>query len=340
VIGSRVGEYKIVEKVGQGGMGSVYKAVHSKLDQTVAIKVLSSEFSDNPSMRKRFINEARIQAKFSHPNVVNVLNFFEIENNAYLVMEFIEGDTLEKVLQRKGTLQIEEALNISYSVLNALMFMHSKGVVHRDIKPANIMFTRSNVVKVADFGIAKSVDEKTKHTKTGMLGSVMYLTPEQILGQQTSAATDIYSFGITLYKMLTGRTPFRSKSEFEIMKSHLEEDPVPPNEYNDYISKSLSKVILKSISKDPQKRYSSASEFSQKLRSSKNQSFRINLNFPNIGGIFDTFGLFLKRNFHVLIIIFFIIIVISIYKFFPTLSLTYLSIKEYFIKLYLKIFFS
>jgi len=339
VIGNSVGEYKIVEKVGQGGMGSVYRAVHSKLDQTVAIKVLSSEFSDNPSMRKRFINEARIQAKFSHPNVVNVLNFFEIDNKAYLVMEFVEGDTLEKMLQRKGILQIDEALNISYSVLNALMFMHSKGVIHRDIKPANIMFTKSKVVKVADFGIAKSVDEKTKHTKTGMLGSVMYLTPEQILGEQISASTDIYSFGITLYKMLTGRTPFTSKSEFEIMKSHLEQQPAQPNEYNDYISKSLSKVILKSISKDPKKRYSSASEFSQKLRSSKKENFRINLNFPNIGENVNSFGLFLKRNLHVFIIIFLIIMIFSVYKFSPTLSLTYLSIKEYFLKLYLNIFF-
>lgn len=340
MIGSSVGEYKIVEKVGQGGMGSVYRAVHTKLDQVVAIKILSSEFSDNPSMRKRFITEARIQAKFTHPNVVNVLNFFEIDNNAYLVMEFIEGETLEQRLQRKGILQIDDALNISHSVLNALMFMHSKGVIHRDIKPANIMFTKSNVVKVTDFGIAKSVDEKTKHTKTAMLGSVMYLTPEQILGEQTSAASDIYSFGITLYKMLTGRTPFSNKSEFEIMKSHVQESPVPPNEYNDYISKSLNKVILKSISKDPKKRYSSASVFSQKLRSAKKEKFRINLNFPNIGEIFDRFGYFLKRNLHVLVILLLIIIIISTYKFFPTLSLTYLSIKEYFIKLYLKIFFS
>ena len=246
---------------------------------------------------------------------------------------------MKKILQRRGILQVDEALNISYSVLNALMFMHSKGVIHRDIKPANIMFTKSNVVKVADFGIAKSVDEKTKHTKTGLLGSVMYLTPEQILGEQTSAATDIYSFGITLYRMLTGRTPFSSKSEFEIMKSHLEEDPLPPNEYNDYISKSLNKVILKSISKDPKNRYSSASEFSQKLRSAKKENFRINLNLPNVGDIFDTFGLFLKRNLGFFIIIFFIIIIISIYQFFPTLSLTYLSLKEYFIKLYLEIFF-
>ncbi|NIP38927.1 MAG: protein kinase, partial [Candidatus Dadabacteria bacterium] len=296
MIGINVGEYRIVEKVGQGGMGSVYKAVHTTLEQIVAIKVLSSEFSDNPSMRSRFINEARIQAKFKHPNVVNVLNFFEIDEKAFLVMEFIEGETLEKILQRKGKLQIEEALDISYSVLNALVFMHSKGVIHRDVKPANIMFTRDNVVKVADFGIAKSVNEKTKHTKTGLLGSVMYLTPEQILGEQTSAATDVYSFGITLYKMLTGRTPFSNKTEFEIMKSHLEEDPTSPNEYNDYISKSLNKVILKSIAKDPKDRFSSASEFSQKLRSSKKENFRLDINMPDLAPIFDSFGLFIKRN--------------------------------------------
>ena len=139
--------------------------------------------------------------------------------------------------------------------------------------------------------------------------------------------------------MLTGKTPFTSKSEFEIMKSHLEQQPTHPNEFNDYISKSLSKVILKSISKDPKKRYSSASEFSQKLRSSKKENFRINLNFPNIGDNVDSFALFLKRNLRVFIIIFLIIMIFSVYKFSPTLSLTYLSIKEYFLKMYLNIFF-
>lgn len=337
MIGTNVGEYRIVEKVGQGGMGSVYKAVHSKLDQVVAIKVLSSEFSDNPSMRSRFINEARIQAKFTHPNVVNVLNFFEIDEKAYLVMEFVEGETLEQKLERKGKLQIEEALDISYSVLNALMFMHSKGVIHRDIKPANIMFTKSGVVKVADFGIAKSVDEQTMQTKTGLLGSVMYLTPEQILGEKTSAATDIYSFGITLYKMLTGRTPFSNKSEFEIMKSHLEQIPEQPKHYNDYIPKSLNKVIIKSISKDPKDRFSSASEFSQKLRSAKADKININLNFPDVVYLIDKFGLFIFRNLKYMLILFTILIIITIYSFFPSLSLSYLSIKEYFMKLYLEL---
>ncbi len=139
--------------------------------------------------------------------------------------------------------------------------------------------------------------------------------------------------------MLTGRTPFKSNSEYEIMKSHLEEDPVPPRHYNSYISKSLSKVILKSLAKDPKKRFSSASEFAQKLRTSKKEDFRININFPNIFDIFDTFGMFLKRNMNIILVLFFIILLISLYKFFPTLSLTYLSLKEYFIKLYLEIFF-
>jgi len=155
----RLGEYSVIEKVGQGGMGEVYKAVHTKLGQTVAIKMLSSEYSENESMKKRFLNEARIQAKFTHPNVVNILNFFEESNRAYLVMEYINGETLESVLKRRGTLQLEEALEISYAVISALVFMHSKGVIHRDIKPSNIMFTEEGTVKVTDFGIAKSLNE-------------------------------------------------------------------------------------------------------------------------------------------------------------------------------------
>lgn len=289
MIGKLVADYNIIEKIGQGGMGEVYKAVHTKLDQTVAVKVLSSEYSLNPSMRKRFINEAKIQAKFSHPNMVNIFNLIEQDNNVFIVMEYINGGTLEGHLEQNGVLSQDESIKISLQVLSALQFMHSKGVVHRDIKPSNIMFTDTGVVKVTDFGIAKVMNEATKHTKTGMLGSVAYISPEQILGEKTSITTDIYSFGITLYKMVTGRAPFRGSSEYVVMQGHLKEKPISPIKFNNNISKSLNKIILKSISKDPEKRYSSVFDLIQSLKSVnnkdsifKNVSFYINDKIENV----------------------------------------------------------
>ena len=337
MIGDIVGDYKIIEKVGQGGMGEVYKALHTKLDRAVAIKVLSSEYTENASMRKRFLNEARLQAKFTHPNVVNILNFFEIQNRAFLVMEYIEGETLEDLLYTRGILPIEEALSISYSVLNALIFMHSKGVIHRDIKPSNIMFTRQGEVKVTDFGIAKSINDKIKYTKTGLLGSVIYVSPEQILGEDVSQCTDIYSFGITLYRMLTGKSPFKGETEYTILKSHLEDKPIPPNNYNSVISKSLNKMILKAISKDSNKRYSSALEFSQKLRSSNRDSKGMSINMPDLSGVFGYIGSTIRGSIPIVLIILFILCLLLMFRFMPTISLSYLYIKQYLIELYLSV---
>ena len=339
-----IGEYKIIEKVGQGGMGEVYKAEHLKLGQTVAIKMLSPEYSENESMRRRFLNEARIQAKFTHPNVVNIHNFFETNNRTYLVMEFVKGETLDDVLRRRGILQIEEALDISYEVINALAFMHSKGVIHRDIKPSNIMFTEDGKVKVTDFGIAKSLNENTRHTKTGVVGSIDYISPEQILGEKTTVATDIYSLGITLYKMLTGRSPFKGTTDYAIMKSRLEDKPIPPSSYNRLISKSLNKAILKAISRDPEDRYKSLSALSQSLRSvSKNKDNRLDLSFlpefrfPQLKGLSVMFDSFFKTSIKALILIFAVAALILLFKLIPNISLLYLYIKEFLLELYLSI---
>lgn len=296
MIGKLIADYSIIEKIGQGGMGEVYKAVHTKLDQTVAIKVLSSEYSLNPSMRKRFINEARIQAKFSHPNLVNIFNLVERDSNVFIVMEYINGGTLEQYLENSNVLTEDESISISKQVLNALQFMHSKGVVHRDIKPSNIMFTEGGEVKVADFGIAKVMNEATKHTKTGMLGSVIYVSPEQILGEKTSIATDIYSFGITLYRMVTGRTPFRGNSEYKVMQGHLKEKPIPPIKFNSNISKSLNKIILKSISKEPKKRYSSVSEFTKSITNIQNNQGVFNNFFLYVGDKIENVSEYGPRN--------------------------------------------
>ena len=270
MIGKEIPPYRIIEKIGQGGMGIVYKGLHVKLDQEVAIKVLSPEFSQDPNMRERFIREAKIQAKISHPNVVNILNYVEDDADLFLVMEYIRGETLDNRLRRMG--RLDDATGVCISVLSALEYMHSRGIVHRDIKPGNIMFLEDGSVKVMDFGIAKMAGEKGQ-TKTGMkLGTLWYMSPEQVQGEEATVASDIYAVGITLYQMVTGRVPFSGDSEYKVMKAHLEEKPVPPWEINENVPENLGRIVLKAIAKEKKERFQSAREFADALKNNGKQA--------------------------------------------------------------------
>ena len=270
-----VGPYKIDKKIAFGGMGVVYRGIHTKLEQTVAIKVLSPQFASNQNMKSKFLSEAKIQAQLSHPNVVNIMNYIEEEDETYLVMEFIDGETLEDLLQRRKKVTIGEAINISKGILSALKYMHSKGLAHRDIKPSNIMFNKEGVVKVTDFGITKLIGDD-KNTKTGMVGSYTYMSPEQILGEDTGIESDIYSFGITLFRMVTGQVPFKGNTEYAIMKGHLEGPRIPPWILNPEINRSIGKVIQKTISRNPGDRYRNVDELLNDLESKKDARFYFN----------------------------------------------------------------
>jgi len=259
MLSKTVGSYKIIEKIAFGGMGVVYKGIHTKLEQFVAIKVLSPQFASNQNMKSKFLSEAKIQAQLLHPNVVNIMNFIEEDDETYLIMEYIDGETLEELLQRKNKLSIEEALNISKGILSALKYMHSKGLAHRDIKPSNIMFNKEGVVKVTDFGITKIIGDD-KNTKSGLVGSYTYMSPEHILGEDVGIESDIYSFGITLYRMVTGQVPFKGSTEYSIMKGHLENPRIPPWIINPELPRKFGKVILKSISRNPKDRFQNTDE--------------------------------------------------------------------------------
>lgn len=316
MIGREIGPYRIIEKIGQGGMGIVYKGLHVKLEQEVAIKVLAPELSRDPAMRERFINEAKIQARISHPNVVNVLNYVEEGSNLFLVMEFIPGETLDSRLKNTGC--CPDAINACISVLSALDFMHFRGIVHRDIKPGNIMFLEDGTVKVMDFGIAKVAGERGQ-TKTGMrLGTLWYMSPEQIRGEEASVTSDLYSVGVTLYQMLTGRIPFGGDSEYMIMKAHLEEKPIPPWEINAAVSKDVGRIILKALSKDKTERYQSARQFAADLASAAgraSETIDVSTAPPaarrlDFSWITDTFSRFDKRILLIILLCFGVFLVI------------------------------
>ncbi len=260
LIGSVIGDYKIQRKAGAGGMGVVYQGIHIRLEQLVAIKDLAPELASNPEMRRRFIREARIQAQLNHPNVVNVHNLLEHQGHLLLVMEFVEGETLDKLIQEGGALPYDRAVDISRQVLEALSFMHSKGVIHRDLKPGNIMITGDGRVKVTDFGIAKATKEKG-HTRSGVrLGTLWYMSPEQVKGKPVDARSDLYAMGITLFQMVTGKLPFFGNSDFEIMKAHTEVPPPNPKKIKRDMPKPLAGLILKLLEKKPDRRFQTAEE--------------------------------------------------------------------------------
>jgi len=265
MVGQQIGPYQILKLLGQGGMGIVYQGMHTRLEQLVAIKVLSPEFCENSTMRERFVQEAKLQVKLSHPNVVNILNYLEDNRNIYLIMEYVQGENLEALLRRSGPLPLTECCRITMGVLDALGFMHGQGIIHRDIKPSNIMITDSGQIKVTDFGIAKAAGEKGL-TRTGtQLGTVWYMSPEQIRGAQVNGGSDIYALGVTLFQMATGEIPFHSDSDFDIMKAHVEQPPPDPEVLNPQISPVLAGLILKAMAKDCKDRFASAAEFKSAL---------------------------------------------------------------------------
>lgn len=259
------GRYEILEKIGSGGMSVVYKAKCHTLNRLVAIKVLKEEFASDENFVSKFKIEAQAAARLSHPNIVNVYDVVDEENLHYIVMELIEGITLKSYIEKKELLDSKEAIGIAIQVAQGIAAAHEQHIIHRDIKPQNMIISKDGKVKVADFGIARAVSSQTVNSSAAV-GSVHYISPEQARGGYCDERSDIYSFGITLYEMVTGRVPFEGDNTVAVALAHLEDPVVPPGDYNPQVYPGLEDIILKCTKKKPDRRYGSMEEVIHDLR--------------------------------------------------------------------------
>lgn len=260
------GRYEIKSRVGGGGMAIVYKGHDLLLDRTVAIKVLRSQYGTDDDFIKRFRREAQAAARLTHPNVVSIYDVGQDEETHYIVMEYVEGETLKDLIRREAPLPVEKAVNIAIQIAEALDNAHQHQIIHRDIKPHNILIGKNGRIKVTDFGIARAVTSATITQTGSVLGSVHYFSPEQAKGGLTGEKSDIYSLGVVLYEMVTGHLPFSGESPISVALKHLQEDFQEPREINPGIPQSVENIILKSLSKDPDQRYGSARELVKDLQ--------------------------------------------------------------------------
>ena len=256
--------YEIIKRIGGGGMSEVYKAKCHKLNRYVAIKVLKEEFGKDANFVKKFNIEAQAAAGLSHPNIVNIYDVVNENNMHFIVMELIEGITLKDYIASKGMLDIKEAINIALQVAKGLECAHERNIVHRDVKPQNIIISVDGTVKVADFGIAKATTEETINAFA--LGSVHYISPEQAKGTYTDIRSDIYSLGVSLYEMISGRVPFNGENAVAVALAHVEEVVTPPSIYNSKISPELETIVLKCMQKSPDRRYQNLKELIRELQ--------------------------------------------------------------------------
>ncbi len=274
ILGNR---YEIIEKIGGGGMALVYKAKCNLLNRYVAIKVLRSEFVNDKTVLEKFRKESQASASLSHPNIVNIYDVGEEGDIYYIVMEYVEGKTLKEVIKKKGVLSADEILEFSRQIALALKHAHSNHIIHRDIKPHNILVTEDNRAKVTDFGIALAATSSTITNTGSVIGSVHYFSPEQARGGYTDEKSDLYSLGVVMYEMATGKVPFEGDRPVTVALKHIQEEADKPSEHNMSIPKGLEAIIIKLMQKEQSVRYSNASEVIEDLYKIKN-----NIDFDDI----------------------------------------------------------
>ena len=267
------GRYRLIAPLGEGGMATLWRAVDEQLDREVAVKILRPQYSTDPGFAARFKQEARAAGSLAHPNIVSVYDYGTDpeDDGQYIVMQLVDGQDLSTLLRDRGTLSIDDAVRVAIGVASALEAAHRRGIVHRDVKPGNILITDDGEVKVTDFGIARAVSE-TSMTVTGTtLGSVHYFSPEQARGDEVTGASDVYSLGIVLYEMLTGRRPFEGDSAAGVALKRLNEEPPPPTRYRRELPPGLVAVVMRALEREPSRRFPDAGSFAEALRAWQKQ---------------------------------------------------------------------
>ena len=259
------GRYELLEKIGDGGMAVVYKGKDRLLNRFIAVKILRPEFTKDATFVEIFKRESQAAAGLSHPNIVGVYDVGREGNINYIVMELIEGDTLNKIIEREAPMDYRKVIDISKQVASALRVAHKNKIIHRDVKPHNIMITNDGVVKLADFGIARAVNDATLSTGSKIVGSVHYFSPEQARGNYVDERSDIYSLGIVMYEMLTGKVPFDGDNPVTVALKHINEEITPPRELEPGIPPALERCVMKATSKFQTNRYANADELIQEL---------------------------------------------------------------------------
>lgn len=269
-VGDTIGDYRVVELVGVGGMGQVFRAEHMITGRYEALKAVLKESADDPDIGARFLREIRLHANLNHHNIVAVYNAFWSGDDLVLVMEYVDGEPLDRLL-KLGPVPLSRAVDITGQTLRALAYAHGRGVTHRDISPTNVLLTNRGVVKLMDFGLAIQPTD-LRLTQSGVpVGSLAYMAPEQVRnGANATFRSDIYSVGIVLYQMLTGKRPFNSENGFEIMKAHIEKEPPSLRQWASHIPEAVEQVVMKALAKDPEARFGSAEEFREALQQAAN----------------------------------------------------------------------